>query len=104
MRFAVICAILADSANTLKEFNEVVFSHRKLVKVHTEIPFQKGTDAVSLMVAGKIDEINALTERLGNIPHIQINMAVSKREIENEYWGFLLDKYSGLGKLVPKND
>ena len=103
MRFAVICAILSDSENTQKEFNEVIFSYRKLVKAHSGIPFKKGTDAVSFMVVGEIDEINALTGRLGSIPHTQVNVAISKREIENEYWGFIVDKYDDLDDIKPKS-
>lgn len=94
MRFAVICMTLSDSENTQKEFNEILLSYKKLVKVHTVIPFKKGTTAVSLMVMGEMDEINALTGRLGSIPHAQVNVAVSKREAENECWGFIVDKYS----------
>jgi putative iron-only hydrogenase system regulator len=47
------------------------------------IPFEEeGIAIVSLTVIGDLNEINSLTGKLGNIHHISVKTAISKKEIK----------------------
>lgn len=81
-KIAIICAILEEPGNCQKEFNDVLSSYSYMVKGRMGIPFDsERVAAVSITLAGSIDEINALTGKLGNIPNVQIKTAISKKEI-----------------------
>lgn len=77
-RIAVIGAILENPQISQKPFNELVSTFRGLVKGRMGIPFDKENMAViSITVMGDLDEINALTGKLGNLPHVTVKTAIS---------------------------
>ena len=81
-RIAVISAILEEPEIIQKEFNDVVSSFQGIVKGRMGIPFEEERMAIiSLTVIGDLNQINSLTGKLGNIPHITVKTAISKREI-----------------------
>ena len=82
-KIAVISAILEDPGQTQQEFNNLVSSFKGIIKGRMGIPFEQEKIAViSLTVVGELDEINSLTGKLGNIPHVSVKTAISKREIQ----------------------
>lgn len=81
-KIAVISAILEEPKLCQHQFNEVVSSFSKIIKGRMGLPFDsEGIAVISLTVAGTLDEINSLTGKLGNIEHVLVKTAVSKKEV-----------------------
>lgn len=81
-RIAVISAILEEPTTIQNEFNEVVAGYQSIIKGRMGLPFSRERmSVVSLTVIGQLDEINGLTGKLGNIPHVTVKTAISKREV-----------------------
>jgi putative iron-only hydrogenase system regulator len=77
-RIAVIGAILEKPRESQKAFNDTVSAFKVLVKGRMGIPFDEHDMAViSITLQGELDEINALTGKLGNIPGVTVKTAVS---------------------------
>ena len=82
-KIAIIAAVLDNPAVSQKRFNEVISIHKHLVRGRMGIPFvEEGIAVVSVTVMGNMDEINALTGRLGKIEHVTIKTAVSNKQID----------------------
>ena len=80
-RIAVIGAILEHPATCQKEFNEVVSTHKVMVKGRMGIPFEEEDSAViSITVLGEVDEINALTGKLGRIQNVTVKTAIASKD------------------------
>ncbi|MDR2371313.1 MAG: iron-only hydrogenase system regulator [Treponema sp.] len=76
-RIAVIGAILEKPRLSQKVFNETVAAYRRIVKGRMGIPFDdEDVSVVALTLRGEIDDINALTGKLGNLPHVTVKTAV----------------------------
>lgn len=81
-RIAVICAILEEPGLSWQQFNETISASKTIVRGRLGIPFKdEGIGVVALTVIGELDEINTLTGKLGNIPHVQVKTAISKKEV-----------------------
>lgn len=81
-KIAVICAILEEPADNQQEFNRIVSEYHEIVKGRMGIPFtQEGIAAVSITVMADMDEINALTGKLGRLSHVYVKTAVSQKEV-----------------------
>jgi putative iron-only hydrogenase system regulator len=77
-RIAVIGAILEKPRESQKAFNDTISAFKVLVKGRMGIPFDDHDMAViSITLQGELDEINALTGKLGNIPGVTVKTAVS---------------------------
>jgi putative iron-only hydrogenase system regulator len=77
-RIAVIGAILEKPRESQKAFNDTVSSFKVIVKGRMGIPVDDHDIAViSITLQGELDEINALTGKLGNIPGVTVKTAVS---------------------------
>jgi putative iron-only hydrogenase system regulator len=77
-RIAVIGAVLEKPQESQKAFNETVSSFKGIIRGRMGIPFEEENIAViSITVVGGLDEINALTGRLGNLPGVAVKTAVS---------------------------
>ena len=81
-RIAIIGAILEDPASCQQEFNRVVSAHKGMVRGRMGIPFEEaGASVISITVLGEVDEINALTGKLGKIKNITVKTAISSKDI-----------------------
>ena len=77
-RIAVIGAILEEPQISQRAFNEVVSQYRRIVKGRMGIPFdEENTAVIALTLRGELDDINALTGKLGKLPHVTVKAAVS---------------------------
>jgi putative iron-only hydrogenase system regulator len=83
-RIAVIGAILEEPQTSQRVFNETVSRYRRIVKGRMGVPVDdEDTAVIALTLRGELDDINALTGKLGNLPHVTVKTAVSgnlKRE------------------------
>ncbi|TCK92707.1 putative iron-only hydrogenase system regulator [Natranaerovirga hydrolytica] len=81
-KIAVISAILEEPKHCQNKFNEVVSSFGGIIKGRMGIPFnEEGIAIICITVVGTLDEINSFTGKLGNIPHVLIKTAISKKEV-----------------------
>jgi putative iron-only hydrogenase system regulator len=77
-RIAVIGAVLENPVETQKVFNETLSAYKGMVKGRMGIPFDEENIAVvSLTLCAELDDINALTGKLGNIRGVTVKTAVS---------------------------
>jgi len=77
-RIAVIGAILEDPGNSQQQFNNIVASFKGIIKGRMGIPFDAENAAViAITLQGDLDEINALTGKLGKLPGVTVKTAVS---------------------------
>lgn len=84
-RVAVISAILENPREHQADFNDIVAQFQDMIRGRMGIPFhQGGISVIALTVLGSMDEINALTGKLGRLPHIQVKTSISKVEVEDE--------------------
>lgn len=82
-RIAVICAILEDPMKSQQEFNQMVSQFQGIIKGRMGIPFDKeNMAAISITVVATMDEINALTGKLGKLKQVSVKVAVSNKEVE----------------------
>ncbi|MDR2049568.1 MAG: iron-only hydrogenase system regulator [Treponema sp.] len=77
-RIAVIGAILEKPQESQQSFNNLVSQYRGLIKGRMGIPFdEEDTAVIALTLRGELDDINALTGKLGNLPQVTVKTAVS---------------------------
>jgi putative iron-only hydrogenase system regulator len=77
-RIAVISAVLDDPCACQKAFNDTLSGYSGIIRGRMGIPFEKEKiSVVSVVLAGELDAINALTGKLGNIPHVTVKTAIS---------------------------
>ena len=82
-RVAVIGAILEKPQVCQKPFNDIVSSFKGIVRGRMGIPFDGENMAViSLTVVAELDTINALTGKLGALPHVTVKTAISDKTVE----------------------
>ncbi|MEG0295137.1 MAG: iron-only hydrogenase system regulator [Clostridium sp.] len=81
MKIAVISAILEEPMKCQQEFNDVVSQFRGSIKGRMGIPFEDGISVISITVTGELNDINALTGKLGNISGVIVKTAIAKKEI-----------------------
>ena len=81
-KIAAISAIIENPNLAQAEFNKVVSNFKGIIKGRLGIPFDEEDMAIiSIVVIGDLNEINNLTGKLGNIPHVTVKTAISKKEI-----------------------
>lgn len=84
-KIAVICAILEEPALSQQEFNEIVSNYQGIIRGRMGIPFEKEKiAAVSITVVGTMDQINALTGKLGRLKQVSVKIAVSNKEVSED--------------------
>jgi putative iron-only hydrogenase system regulator len=77
-RIGVIGAVLEKPLQSQAAFNETVAAFRGLIKGRMGIPFDhEEVSVISLTVMGELDDINALTGKLGNLPNVTVKTAIS---------------------------
>lgn len=81
-KVAVISAILEHPELCQLRFNEVVASFKGIIKGRMGIPLDEhGISVISITLIGELDEINALTGKLGNLEHVSVKTSISKKEV-----------------------
>ncbi|MDR0403469.1 MAG: iron-only hydrogenase system regulator [Treponema sp.] len=80
-RIAIIGAILENPGESQRDFNALVSQYRGLVKGRMGIPFdEEDTAVIALTLQGELDDINALTGKLGSLPRVTVKTAISLRD------------------------
>ena len=82
-RIAVVSAVLDDPLVSNRPFNDLVAEFQHIVKGRMGVPFsEEHISVVALTVLGTVDEINNLTGKLGNLKHVTVKTAISKKEVD----------------------
>ncbi|MFV0504220.1 MAG: TM1266 family iron-only hydrogenase system putative regulator [Lachnospirales bacterium] len=81
-KIAMISIVLDGPTETQEEFNKIVSQYRNIIKGRMGIPFEdEGIAVIGLTVLGTVDEINALTGKIGKIDHVNVKTAITKKEL-----------------------
>lgn len=77
-RLGVIGIILED-VSLATRVNDILHEYNKIIVGRMGIPYkEKGVAVISITVDGSMDEIGALSGKLGNIRGVSVKSAVSK--------------------------
>ncbi|MDR1909163.1 MAG: iron-only hydrogenase system regulator [Spirochaetaceae bacterium] len=77
-RIAVIGAVLERPREVQAEFNETLGSFRGIIKGRMGIPFDaEDMSVIAITLQGELDEINALTGKLGKLAGVTVKTAIS---------------------------
>jgi putative iron-only hydrogenase system regulator len=77
-RIAVVGAVLEHPRESQQAFNDTVSSFKGIIKGRMGIPFDDVNAAViSIILTGELDEINALTGKLGSLSGVTVKTAIS---------------------------
>lgn len=81
-RIAVVAAVLEEPKQCQQTFNNIVASFNGVIKGRMGIPMDEHKiSVISLTVLADLNEINALTGKLGKINGVTVKTAISGKEI-----------------------
>lgn len=82
-RLAVI-GIVVEDLKRAKAVNAILHKYSDIIVGRMGIPYRERDIAViSLIVDGSSDEISAMTGKLGNINHVSVKSAITKKSFTN---------------------
>lgn len=83
MKIAVIGAVLDHPEAKQSRFNEILKDYKHIIRGRMGIPFDDhNISVISITVLGSLDDINALTGKLGSIPGVTVKTSITKKEID----------------------
>ncbi|GMO21229.1 MAG: iron-only hydrogenase system regulator [Spirochaetaceae bacterium] len=81
-RIAIVGAVLENPGVCQHRFNDTVAEFRNIIKGRMGTPFDnEDITVVAITVIGELDEINALTGRLGSLPNVTVKTAISSTDL-----------------------
>ena len=82
-RIAIIGAVLERPSLCQQIFNNTIAPFRSIIKGRMGTPFDKeDITVISITVMGELNEINALTGKLGKLPNVTVKATVSNAIVE----------------------
>lgn len=76
-----VVSIVADTMEAPPKINDVLHQHAGLVVGRLGIPYRaRGVAVIALAVDGTMEEISAMTGKLGKIPGVSVKTAISKQK------------------------
>lgn len=77
-RIAVVGIIVNNREQTARKVNEILSTFGNIIVGRMGLPYnEKNISVISIIVDGTMDDIGALTGKLGNIPGIKAKVAVT---------------------------
>lgn len=74
-----VIGIILESNEISNEVNDILHKYSNIVMGRMGVPYKaKGVSVISLIVDGNLEDINALTGKLGNIKGVSVKTAISK--------------------------
>lgn len=75
-----VVGIVIEDIDHAKEVNEILHDFSNMIVGRMGIPYkERGLCVISLIVDGSMDEISAMTGKLGKISSISVKSAISKK-------------------------
>lgn len=77
-RIGTITVLLLDRS-VAPQINSIISEHQEIVLARQGLPFHERPVAViSLIVEGDVNQINALSGKLGKVDHVEVKAVVTK--------------------------
>jgi putative iron-only hydrogenase system regulator len=74
-----VVGIVVESTSAAAEINGILHDNAGIIIGRMGIPYrERGVAVISLIVDGNVDEISALTGRLGRVPNTSVKTALSR--------------------------
>ncbi|MHB1456314.1 MAG: TM1266 family iron-only hydrogenase system putative regulator [Armatimonadota bacterium] len=74
-----VVGIVIDDLSAAEDVNAVLHEFSSIIIGRMGIPYrERGLSVISIIVDGSMDEISALTGRLGRVKHISVKAALTK--------------------------
>lgn len=74
-----VVGIFVESLSAATEINAILHEYAPVIVGRTGIPYrERGLSVISLIVDGTVEELNALTGRLGRVPNTSVKTALSR--------------------------
>lgn len=74
-----VVAIVVESTSAAAEINNILHECSRIIVGRMGIPYrERGVSVISVIVDGSMDEISALTGRLGRVPNTSVKTALSR--------------------------
>ncbi len=75
-----VVGIIVENTEHAHEVNEILHNFSDIIVGRMGIPYkERGLSVISLIVDGSMDEISAMTGKLGKISGISVKSAISKK-------------------------
>lgn len=74
-----VVGIVIDDLSAAEDVNSILHEFASIIIGRMGIPYrERGISVISIIVDGSMDEISALTGRLGRVKHISVKAALTK--------------------------
>lgn len=74
-----VVGIFVESLSAATEINAILHEYAPVIVGRTGIPYrERGLSVISLIVDGTVEELNALTGRLGRVANTSVKTALSR--------------------------
>jgi len=74
-----VVGIVIDDLSAAEDVNSILHDFSSIIIGRMGIPYrERGVSVISITVDGSMDEISALTGRLGRVKHISVKAALTK--------------------------
>jgi len=74
-----VVGIFVESLSAATEINAILHEFAPVIVGRMGLPYrERGLSVISLIVDGTVDEVNALTGRLGRVPNTSVKTALSR--------------------------
>jgi putative iron-only hydrogenase system regulator len=78
-----VIAIVIENINNANTVNNILHDYAQTIVGRMGIPYrERGVSVISLIVDGSMDEISAMTGKLGKIDGVTVKSAITKNLIE----------------------
>ncbi len=75
-----VVGIIVENTEHAQEVNEILHNFSNIIVGRMGIPYkERGLCVISIIVDGSMDEISAMTGKLGKISSISVKSAISKK-------------------------
>lgn len=76
-----VVGIIVENRDVAKEVNEILHKYAEIIIGRMGVPYrEREISVISLIVDGTMDEISAMTGKLGKVPGIQVKVALSAKK------------------------
>lgn len=74
-----IVGIVVEDTESAKEVNEILHYYADIIVGRMGIPYkERGVSIISLMIDGNMDQISAMTGKIGKLKNVSVKAALTK--------------------------
>ena len=89
-----VVGIVVENLQSADSINSILHEYSQIIVGRMGIPYrEKGISVISLIVDGGMDEISAMTGKLGKINAVSVKSAMTKNHsLKKQFRGFVYEK------------